>query len=63
LKLVYPQPDAPPESFVGLNFQHFFLQPMDGVLQRQHMRAAADYCMRHPQWRLGLQSHKVVGFD
>lgn len=63
LKLVYPQADAPPENFVGLDFQHFFLQPMDGILQRQHMRSAADYCMQHPQWRLGLQTHKVVGID
>ena len=63
LKLVYPQPDAPPELFVGLNFRHFFLQPMDSLLQKQHMRAAAAYCMAHPQWRLGLQTHKVVGID
>jgi 7-carboxy-7-deazaguanine synthase len=63
LKLVYPQRDAPPERFAGLNFQHFFLQPMDGPLQRRAMREAADYCMAHPQWRLSLQTHKVVGFD
>jgi 7-carboxy-7-deazaguanine synthase len=63
LKLVYPQADAPPEAFASLDFQHFILQPMDGPLQRQHMRAAAQYCMQHPQWRLGLQTHKVVGID
>ncbi len=63
LKLVYPQPDAAPEAFASLDFQHFILQPMDGPLQRQNMRAAAQYCMQHPQWRLGLQTHKVVGID
>jgi 7-carboxy-7-deazaguanine synthase (Cx14CxxC type) len=63
LKLVYPQRDAPPEAFAALDFRHFFLQPMDGLHQRQAMRAAADYCMAHPQWRLGLQTHKVVGID
>jgi 7-carboxy-7-deazaguanine synthase len=63
LKLVYPQQDAPPEQFRGLDFQHFFLQPMDGPLQRQAMRQAAAYCMAHPEWRLSLQTHKVVGFD
>ena len=61
LKLVYPQPLAAPERFAGLDFQHFFLQPMDSVLRREHTQAAVDYCMRHPQWRLSVQMHKVVG--
>jgi 7-carboxy-7-deazaguanine synthase len=63
LKLVYPQADAPPERFSHLDFQHFFLQPMDGLMQRQAMRQAAAYCMANPAWRLCLQTHKVVGFD
>ncbi len=61
LKLVYPQPLAMPERFAGLDFKHFFLQPMDSVLKRDHTRAAVDYCMKHPQWRLSVQMHKVVG--
>ena len=61
LKLVYPQPLAQPERFAGLDFQNFFLQPMDSVLQREHTRAAVAYCMAHPQWRLSVQMHKVVG--
>src|SRR5574343_374663 len=61
LKLVYPQPLALPERFAGLNFQHFFLQPMDSVLQREHTKQAVAYCMAHPQWRLSVQMHKVVG--
>lgn len=61
LKLVYPQPLARPERFAALNFQHFFLQPMDSVLQREHTKAAVAYCMAHPQWRLSVQMHKVVG--
>ena len=61
LKLVYPQPLAQPERFAGLDFQHFFLQPMDSVLQREHTKAAVAYCMAHPQWRLSVQMHKVVG--
>ncbi|MBL8276338.1 MAG: 7-carboxy-7-deazaguanine synthase [Pelomonas sp.] len=63
LKLVYPQPLARPERFAGLDFQHFFLQPMDSVLRREHTQAAVDYCMQHPQWRLSVQMHKVVGID
>ncbi|MDR7270818.1 7-carboxy-7-deazaguanine synthase (Cx14CxxC type) [Pelomonas saccharophila] len=61
LKLVYPQPLAQPERFADLDFQNFFLQPMDSVLQREHTKAAVKYCMEHPQWRLSVQMHKVVG--
>ncbi|MBH9551998.1 7-carboxy-7-deazaguanine synthase [Inhella gelatinilytica] len=61
LKLVYPQPLAPPERFASLAFEHFFLQPMDGVFKTQNTRAAIDYCLQHPQWRLSLQQHKVLG--
>ncbi|MBV8469653.1 MAG: 7-carboxy-7-deazaguanine synthase [Burkholderiaceae bacterium] len=63
LKLVYPQPLAQPERFAGLDFQHFFLQPMDSVLKAEHTRAAIHYCMTHPQWRLSVQMHKVVGIE
>lgn len=61
LKLVYPQPLAPPERFEGLAFRHFFLQPMDGPRRAENTRAAAAYCLAHPRWRLSLQTHKIVG--
>jgi 7-carboxy-7-deazaguanine synthase len=61
LKLVYPQRDAPPERFEGLAFGHFFLQPMDGPARAANTRAAVDYCLAHPKWRLSIQSHKVIG--
>jgi 7-carboxy-7-deazaguanine synthase len=61
LKLVYPQPDAPPERFAALRFDHFFLQPMDGPYIEENTRLAIEYCLRHPQWRLSVQTHKTVG--
>jgi 7-carboxy-7-deazaguanine synthase len=61
LKLVYPQVDGLPERYAGLAFDHFILQPMDGPDIAAHTRAAAAYCLANPQWRLGLQMHKVVG--
>lgn len=61
LKLVYPQPDAPPERFAGLAFREFFLQPMDSPAYADNLAATIAYCLRHPQWRLGLQAHKVAG--
>ena len=60
LKLVYPQPGLPPEKFVDLAFRHFFLQPMDGPHLEENTRAAVAYCLAHPQWRLSLQTHKLL---
>lgn len=61
LKLVYPQPAAPPERFGGLRFRHFFLQPMDGPEVAAATAAAVAYCLAHPQWRLSVQTHKALG--
>jgi 7-carboxy-7-deazaguanine synthase (Cx14CxxC type) len=61
LKLVYPQTGFDPAEFVGLGFRHFFLSPMDGPDRGVNTKLAIDYCMEHPEWRLSLQTHKIVG--
>ena len=61
LKLVYPQPGALPEAYRGFAFRHFFLQPMDGPDLAANTRAAVGYCLRHPDWRLSVQTHKLIG--
>ena len=61
LKLVYPQPLALPERFAHLAFQHFYLQPLDNAQQASSTQAAIAYCMQHPQWKLSLQTHKLLG--
>lgn len=61
LKLVYPQADAPPERFAGLDFRYLFLQPMAGPAGEANTRAALSYCLAHPAWRLSLQTHKWLG--
>lgn len=67
LKLVYPQALAMPERFGTLDFQHFFLQPMDGLgpdgleERQRNTKAALDYCLTHPKWRLSIQTHKILG--
>lgn len=61
LKLVYPQPDAQPEQFESLAFDHYFLQPMDGPNLEMNVNAAMRYCMSHPRWRLSVQTHKLLG--
>lgn len=63
LKLVYPQPTLAPNSVEQLRFRHFFLQPMDGPEQDANIRKTVDYCLKHPQWRLSLQTHKLLGID
>lgn len=60
LKLVYHQPEAPPEVFADLGFAHFFLQPMDGPDAARFTREAIAYCLTHPQWRLSVQTHKAL---
>jgi 7-carboxy-7-deazaguanine synthase len=61
LKLVYPQAQAAPEDFAALAFERFSLQPMDGADVIENTARAVDYCLKHPQWRLSLQTHKTLG--
>jgi organic radical activating enzyme len=63
LKLVYPQAEseAQPEQFVAMAFSHYFLQPLDDADRERNTAAAVEYCLRHPQWKLSVQMHKLVG--
>jgi 7-carboxy-7-deazaguanine synthase len=61
LKLVFPQEGLDPSEVAELPFDHFFLQPMDGPQQAEAMAAAIAYCLMHPQWRLSVQTHKLIG--
>lgn len=63
LKLVYPQPDLMPDKVAALNFQTRLLQPMDGPNTAANTKAALDYCLTNPTWRLSLQTHKILGID
>lgn len=60
LKLVYPQTGGDPQQFEDMEFDHFFLQPMDSPTQAENTAAAVDYCKAHPKWRLSVQTHKAV---
>jgi 7-carboxy-7-deazaguanine synthase (Cx14CxxC type) len=61
LKLVFPQLGVDPAEFERLTFRHFFLQPMDGSSREAFTELALRYCLDHPQWRLSLQTHKILG--
>lgn len=61
LKLVYPQMENKPADFEGLDFKRFSLQPLDDPHGEAHRKAAFEYCMGNPKWRLSLQTHKWLG--
>jgi len=60
LKLVFPQAAALPKRFEHLDFNHFFLQPMDGPDLVANTKDVVEYCKSNPKWRLSLQIHKVL---
>jgi 7-carboxy-7-deazaguanine synthase len=60
LKLVFPQAGVNPEAFASLDFQYFFLQPLDGPDLLENTRLAVEYVLAHPQWRLSIQIHKIL---
>lgn len=61
LKVVFPQEGQDPAAFENLEFEHFFVQPMDGSNVEENTRAATAYCLEHPVWKLSLQTHKLIG--
>jgi 7-carboxy-7-deazaguanine synthase (Cx14CxxC type) len=61
LKLVFPQTGINAEDLSRLEFRNFFLQPMDGLERAKNTELAVKYCMQNPQWRLSLQTHKILG--
>jgi 7-carboxy-7-deazaguanine synthase len=63
LKLVYPQLLADPDRFAGLAFENFYLQPLDGPDAGANRQRCIEYCLNHPQWKLSLQTHKILGID
>lgn len=60
IKIIYPQEGIDPGDFESLDYDHFFIQPMDDEHQEDNIRQALEYCLRHPQWKLSLQLHKLL---
>jgi 7-carboxy-7-deazaguanine synthase (Cx14CxxC type) len=61
VKLVYPQEHLSPSDFVGFPAPRLSLQPMDGPALEENTAAAVAYCIAHPEWRLSIQTHKLIG--
>ncbi|RJF95802.1 7-carboxy-7-deazaguanine synthase [Noviherbaspirillum saxi] len=60
LKVVIPQPGQPLDEYAQLDFEHFYLQPMDGPEAENNTRLAIELCKQKPRWKLSLQTHKLL---
>ena len=60
LKIVYPQEDLDPSSYLDLDFEVFSLQPMDDSNYKNNLNKTLEYCTANPHWRLSLQMHKYL---
>lgn len=60
LKLVYPQPGLMPQDILIADFDNYLLQPMDGLHQNRNTIEAINYCQSNPEWRLSVQTHKIL---
>ncbi len=61
LKLVWPQPGSDADAMEGWAFDHHLVQPLDDAAGEANVRAAIDFVMQRPRWRLSLQNHKHLG--
>ena len=61
LKVVYPQCGMNPRIHEKLKFDHFYIQPMDGIDQKDNIRRSEKFVLDHPKWKLSLQTHKILG--
>jgi len=60
LKVVIPQASQDIAQYEALDFEHFYLQPMDGPDAQRNTRLAIETCRNNPKWKLSLQTHKLL---
>ena len=61
LKVVYPQAGTNLDKLKEYNFEHYFLQPLDDENQDENIKECIAFCLKNPQWKLSLQTHKLLG--
>jgi 7-carboxy-7-deazaguanine synthase len=61
LKLVWPQPGSDWQAMEGWAFDHWLVQPMDGLAAAENAQACIDFVLANPKWRLSTQTHKTLG--
>ena len=60
IKVVIPQAGQDLADYQALDFANYFVQPMDVPLAAFNTQLAIDTCRRNPQWKLSLQTHKLL---
>ena len=60
IKVVIPQMEQPMSEYASLDFEHHFVQAMDGPNREENLRLAIAYCKDHPKWKLSVQTHKLL---
>jgi 7-carboxy-7-deazaguanine synthase (Cx14CxxC type) len=60
LKVVIPQVGQDLSAYEQLDFEHFFVQPMDGPDKLRNTQLAIETCKRNPKWKLSIQTHKLL---
>ena len=61
VKVIYPQKNLNPDNFNVLDFKNFYIQPMDSENYEDNVSQSVKYCMQNPNWKLSLQTHKILG--
>ena len=61
IKVIYPQENVDPADFNNMNFSNYYIQPMDSKDYEENVSKSVEFCMQNSNWRLSLQTHKILG--
>lgn len=64
LKCIFEETTQVPDDH-GISAEYKYLQPcdvQDAERNAQIVKRCFDYILQHPEWRMSLQTHKLVGF-
>jgi len=61
IKVIYPQENLDPADFNNMNFSNYYIQPMDSKDYEATVSKSVEFCMQNSNWRLSLQTHKILG--
>ena len=61
IKVIYPQENLNPADFNNMNFSNYYIQPMDSKDYEENVSKSVEFCMQNSNWRLSLQTHKILG--
>ena len=60
IKVVFPQKNIVLSEYEKLNFQHFYIQPLENRNVVLNTKKSIKYVLKNPKWKLSVQSHKFL---